>query len=96
MKVIDQGVCAAKGFLAGACHCGIRKNQSKDDLALIYSQSLCQSARGQDQGLQARSVLIQCQGWPLRGVRRQWLQVYRDEFSARRAGALRSMPWQAL
>ena len=44
MKVIDQGVCAAKGFLAGACHCGIRKNQSKDDLALIYSQSLCQCA----------------------------------------------------
>ena len=38
MKVIDQGVSAAKGFLAGACHCGIRKNQSKDDLALIYSQ----------------------------------------------------------
>lgn len=44
MKVIDQGVCAAKGFLTGACHCGIRKNQSKDDLALIYSQSLCQCA----------------------------------------------------
>ncbi len=44
MKVIDGGVCAAKGFKAGACHCGIRKNQSKDDLALIVSDVVCTTA----------------------------------------------------
>ncbi|MDD7280677.1 bifunctional glutamate N-acetyltransferase/amino-acid acetyltransferase ArgJ [Floccifex sp.] len=44
MKIINGGVCAATGFMAGACHCGIRKNQAKDDLAIIYSQSLCQCA----------------------------------------------------
>ena len=35
MKVIENGVCAAIGFKAGSIHCGIRKNQTKDDLALI-------------------------------------------------------------
>ena len=37
MKIIDGGVCAAKGFTASGVHCGIRKNRSKRDLALIYS-----------------------------------------------------------
>ena len=37
MKVIDGGVCAAKGFTANGIHCGIRKNHSKKDLALIFS-----------------------------------------------------------
>ncbi|MGN0469275.1 MAG: bifunctional glutamate N-acetyltransferase/amino-acid acetyltransferase ArgJ [Acutalibacteraceae bacterium] len=37
IKQIDGGVCAAKGFSAGGIHCGIRKNKSKKDLALIYS-----------------------------------------------------------
>ncbi len=32
------GVCAAKGFQASGVHCGIRKNRSKRDLSLIYSQ----------------------------------------------------------
>ena len=44
MKVIDGGVCAAQGFKAGSCHCGIRKNQTKDDLAIIYSTQPCRSA----------------------------------------------------
>ncbi|MCF0106960.1 MAG: bifunctional glutamate N-acetyltransferase/amino-acid acetyltransferase ArgJ [Holdemanella sp.] len=44
MKVIQNGICAAKGFKAGACHCGIRKNQSKDDLAMIYSIQPCNCA----------------------------------------------------
>ena len=35
MKLISGGVCAAKGFTAGGIHCGIRKNQTKKDLALI-------------------------------------------------------------
>ncbi len=37
MKIIPGGVCAAKGFTAGGVHCGIRKNRSKKDLALIAS-----------------------------------------------------------
>ena len=35
MKLITGGVCAAKGFTAGGIHCGIRKNHTKKDLALI-------------------------------------------------------------
>ena len=38
MKLIDGGVCAAKGFTAGGIHCGIRKNKDKKDLSLIYSE----------------------------------------------------------
>ena len=38
---IVGGVCAAKGFQAAGVHCGIRKNRSKKDLALIYSQTEC-------------------------------------------------------
>ncbi|MBO5952611.1 MAG: bifunctional glutamate N-acetyltransferase/amino-acid acetyltransferase ArgJ [Oscillospiraceae bacterium] len=37
MKIISGGVCAAKGFRANGVHCGIRKNHSKKDLALIIS-----------------------------------------------------------
>ncbi len=36
-KTIDGGVCAAKGFRAGGVRCGIRKNHTKKDLALIAS-----------------------------------------------------------
>ena len=35
---INGGVCAAKGFTASGIHCGIRKNKTKKDLALIYSE----------------------------------------------------------
>ena len=37
MKIISGGVCAAKGFKANGIHCGIRKNRTKRDLALIVS-----------------------------------------------------------
>ena len=37
MKQISGGVCAAKGFQANGVHCGIRKNKTKRDLALIVS-----------------------------------------------------------
>ena len=37
MKLISGGVCAASGFKANGVHCGIRKNQTKKDLALIVS-----------------------------------------------------------
>ncbi len=38
MKLINGGVCAAKGFLASGVHCGIRKNRTKKDLSLIFSK----------------------------------------------------------
>ncbi len=38
MKLINGGVCAAKGFKANGVHCGIRKNRTKKDLALIVSE----------------------------------------------------------
>lgn len=37
MKKISGGVCAAKGFRAAGVHCGVRKNRTKRDLALIVS-----------------------------------------------------------
>ena len=37
MNVIEGGICAAKGFSANGVHCGIRKNQTKKDLSLIFS-----------------------------------------------------------
>ena len=37
MKIIEGGVCAAKGFTANGIHCGIRKNHSKKDMTLILS-----------------------------------------------------------
>ncbi|MDO4296507.1 MAG: bifunctional ornithine acetyltransferase/N-acetylglutamate synthase [bacterium] len=44
MKMIEGGVCAAKGFRAGACHCGIRKSMKKNDLAVIVSEVVCSVA----------------------------------------------------
>ncbi len=44
MKTISGGVCAAKGFTAGGVHCGIRKNKSKRDLALIFSEKRAAAA----------------------------------------------------
>ena len=38
MNLIPGGVCAATGFKANGIHCGIRRNQTKKDLALIVSQ----------------------------------------------------------
>ena len=44
MKEIRGGICAPKGFKASGIHCGIRKNKSKKDLALIVSENVCRSA----------------------------------------------------
>ena len=44
MKIIEGGVCAAKGFTASGIHCGIRMNKSKKDLALIYSERVANAA----------------------------------------------------
>ncbi len=38
MKFINGGVTAATGFTANGVHCGIRKNRTKRDLSLIYSE----------------------------------------------------------
>ena len=44
IKIIDGGVCAAKGFKANGIHCGIRKNKLKKDLALIVSENVANAA----------------------------------------------------
>ena len=44
IKIIEGGVCAAKGFLANGIHCGIRKNKAKKDLSLIYSEGVASAA----------------------------------------------------
>ncbi len=44
IKLINGGVCAATGFSAAGVHCGIRKNKTKKDLALIVSSALCNAA----------------------------------------------------
>lgn len=44
MEFINGGVTAAKGFTASGIHCGIRKNTSKKDLAMIKSDVKCTAA----------------------------------------------------
>lgn len=51
MKTITGGVCAAKGFTAGGIHCGIRKNKTKKDLSLIYSEKIASAAAVYTQNL---------------------------------------------
>ena len=43
-KFIDGSVTVAKGFKASGIHCGIRKNKTKRDIALIYSEVKCTAA----------------------------------------------------
>ncbi len=51
MKQINGGVCAALGFTANGIHCGIRKNKTKRDLALIYSEIPAKAAAVYTQNL---------------------------------------------
>ena len=44
MEFITGGVCAAKGYKASGIHCGIRKNRTKKDIALIVSDVKCATA----------------------------------------------------
>lgn len=44
MELIKGGICAAKGFKANGVHCGIRKNRTKRDLSLIYSEKRAATA----------------------------------------------------
>jgi len=43
-KIIEGGVTAPQGFVAGGIHAGIRKNTDKKDLAVIYSSAICDAA----------------------------------------------------
>ncbi|MBQ7046121.1 MAG: bifunctional glutamate N-acetyltransferase/amino-acid acetyltransferase ArgJ [Oscillospiraceae bacterium] len=51
MEIISGGVCAAKGFKASGIHCGIRKNKTKKDLALIVSDNTAAAAAVYTQNL---------------------------------------------
>ena len=44
MDIFKGGVCAAKGFTAAGVHCGIRKNKTKRDLSLIFSEQPASAA----------------------------------------------------
>ncbi|HIS67981.1 MAG TPA: bifunctional glutamate N-acetyltransferase/amino-acid acetyltransferase ArgJ [Candidatus Gallacutalibacter stercoravium] len=51
MQFVSGGVTAAKGFTAAGVHCGIRKNKSKRDLAMIYCEKPCAAAAVYTQNL---------------------------------------------
>ena len=44
VEYISGGVCAPMGYKAAGVHCGVRKNRSKRDLALIYSEKPASAA----------------------------------------------------
>ena len=51
LKQVQGGVCAATGFTANGVHCGIRKNKTKRDLALIVSEKRASAAAVYTQNL---------------------------------------------
>jgi glutamate N-acetyltransferase/amino-acid N-acetyltransferase len=51
IEIISGGITAPIGFTANGVHCGIRKNKSKRDLALILSDRLANSAAVYTQNL---------------------------------------------
>jgi len=51
MEFVEGGVTAAEGFTAAGIYCGIRKNKSKPDLAMIYSKVPCSAAAVYTQNL---------------------------------------------
>lgn len=44
MKKVEGGVCAAKGYEANGLNCGLNPDRNKNDLALIYSENVCNAA----------------------------------------------------
>ena len=58
IKEIQGGVCAAKGFSAAGVHCGIRKNKTKRDLALIVSETRASAAAVYTQNLVKGAPLL--------------------------------------
>lgn len=43
-QVIEGGVCAAKGFLANGLNCGLNPDKNKNDLGMVVSEVLCDTA----------------------------------------------------
>ncbi|MGN1157736.1 MAG: bifunctional glutamate N-acetyltransferase/amino-acid acetyltransferase ArgJ [Agathobacter sp.] len=41
---VDGGVCAAKGFKANGLNCGLNPNKEKNDLGLVVSEAVCDTA----------------------------------------------------
>lgn len=41
---VEGGVCAATGFVANGLNCGLNLNKEKNDLALVYSERVCDTA----------------------------------------------------
>lgn len=41
---VTGGVCAAKGFVANGLNCGLNPDKNKNDLGLIYSETVCNAA----------------------------------------------------
>lgn len=58
LEIIDGGVTAPKGFMAGGIHCGIRANKSKPDLAMICSDVICNAAAVYTQNLVKGAPII--------------------------------------
>lgn len=59
IKWMDGGVTCAQGFQAAGVHCGIRKNKSKRDLALIVCEKPCDAAAVYTRNLvQSAPILI--------------------------------------
>ena len=58
MKIIDGGVCAAKGYKASGLHVGVRKNKTKKDVALILSDCKASAAAVYTQNLVKGAPLI--------------------------------------
>lgn len=44
LKKLDGGVCAAKGFQANGLNCGLNPNKDKNDLGLVVSDVVCDTA----------------------------------------------------
>ena len=43
-QVIEGGVCAAKGFKANGLNCGLNSNKNKNDLGMVVSDVICDTA----------------------------------------------------
>ncbi|MGL5823107.1 MAG: bifunctional glutamate N-acetyltransferase/amino-acid acetyltransferase ArgJ [Sarcina sp.] len=61
MKILKGGVTEPKGFLASGIHCGIKKRKEKLDLALIYSEKVCNAAGVYTQNIVKGNPIYVCQ-----------------------------------
>lgn len=43
-RYMEGGVCAAAGFTANGVNCGLKKDKNKNDLCMIYSETVCAAA----------------------------------------------------